>query len=248
MNTDDEIDEYLCSSVPSVFKFQSPFSRSAAQRGQPRTKNSRKAATSLFNLHRDRGAHLLRQFLAADGFEMDVSGFDEELRWEGRGEGVQVIDGNAVPSHDLGSHLIVAEVIPHLTAGLALGDQGSVGKDELRPGLLEALDDGFQIRLILLQCNGEGAIDLIPVPIALGVRVAVAKVVQAGVEVNDIPLGVCRVIDTRPSQPAVEGLQVSGGGSAVYLGAADIGLARKRLNNQRGVSYGDGVSKDQYLG
>ena len=44
-------------------------------------------------LYDDR-AHLLRQFLAANGLEMHVSGFDEELRWEGRGEGVQVIDGD----------------------------------------------------------------------------------------------------------------------------------------------------------
>ena len=76
------------------------------------------------------------------------------VRELGQGQGMEVIDGNAVALHDVAGDLVVSLGFLGLARGLkADPGRGGCGKDQMGSGLLQALGNLFQILTIAFQRN-----------------------------------------------------------------------------------------------
>ena len=186
------------------------------------------------------GDYLLGELRGALRREVDIAGTGEHRRRKGLGRGVQVVDGHAVFLHDALRCGIVFDLVTGEAARLALGHEGRVGEDEFGTGLLEPFDEGLQVFLILRQRDGERAFDFVALSRRLEFGVAIAEVVQAPIEVDDLPLAV--------AQPSLDLGQAMARVAAVGIGADHIRLAFETLADLPGVADGNGIAKDQDIG
>ena len=171
---------------------------------------------------------------------MDVTRLDKEFRGEIIGQGIEVVNPDAVFLHNAGGDFIVLVVIACLAPILPFRDGGSMGPDQFGLGLLQAGGQLFQILLILLKGCREGSAFLVAAPLRLGLRMTVAKIPQPPVEMNDVPL--------RFTDPAIEHLQARTGVLGIATMMDDFDLPLQGSHDVRGVANRNGIPDEQSLG
>ena len=112
---------------------------------------------------------------------------DRLTSWQG--EGVQVIDANIVPGHDLSGGLVVPVCVPFDPSGGSLRNRSCGCEYQRGAGLLQSQCQLLQIAGILVDR------DLLPAfghGDQLTARIGIFQVVKAVVEVDHIPLGLAQ--------------------------------------------------------
>ena len=105
------------------------------------------------------------------------------------GQGVQIVNGNAVFIHNRLCHLIVSYLISKDASRFPLRNKSSRSPDKLRPRLFQPRDDGFEVLFVLLYGHRYRSVFLIAIPLHFRVGMSGStKVMQPMIEVNDIPL------------------------------------------------------------
>jgi hypothetical protein len=85
-----------------------------------------------------------------------------------------------------------------------------------------------------------GAVYFVPVTHFFNLRIAVAKVVESPVEMNQVPFGI--------AQPAVEGIKTAVGVSTIGFGPTDEGFVLQLMNDLWSVTDGNGVPNKNNAG
>ena len=112
--------------------------------------------------------------------------------------------------------------------------------DQFGLGLLQAAGQPVQILLVLIKGCRQGSAFLVPAPLFLGLWVAVTKIPQTPVEMNDVPL--------RFPDPTVQHLQTRTGVLGIAPVMDDLNLSLQGGNDVRGVANRDGVANEKRLG
>jgi hypothetical protein len=145
-----------------------------------------------------------------------IAPFTEEGGIEGGAELMEVIDRHSVLLHNFEGNLVVFQFIAGKSANFPLWYLGCGCPDQFGSGFLQSKNELLKVFPVLSKGDGLGAIYFIPVAHRFNLRVSVAKIVKAPVEVNEVPFGF--------AQPAIEGGKPAVGVSTVGFGPADEGF------------------------
>ena len=146
---------------------------------------------------------------------MHIAVFNGELRHLASHHGVEVVDLNLVLFHHRKGGFIVADIITKLAPSFAFWDWGGGGEDEGGSSFFEALNELFEVGGVFLDAVGYRSVYFVALPLDFRFRVAVAEVMQAPVEMDDVPFLITEpFVDVR--EPLASGTSV--GPDAVHVG------------------------------
>jgi len=118
-----------------------------------------------FQLATDRFSGCFGEESGAFAGEVDVSGFLAVEIHLASHDGVEVIDFDVVFFHDADGRLVVDEIIAHFPPCFSFWHRGVGCEDQSGAGFLKAGHDGIEIGGVFFRRMGQGALDLVAVPL-----------------------------------------------------------------------------------
>ena len=185
---------------------------------------------------RNGGGDLFREMARAFRRVVDVRG---QLGFRfGERVGAQIVGGHASGGHDLRGGGIVFFFIAFDTAVAAGGDVGGVAPDEFRAGGLQRFHQRGEVLFVIGERDLEMSALGLGIGTLRGIVADVFEVVEAPIEVNDVPFAV--------AEPFGEIGEAVGGGAAVGGDAVDVRFAFELLPHVERVTDGDAIADEQH--
>lgn len=155
----------------------------------------------------------------------------------GGGVGVEIVGGDAGGGHDAGGGGVVFGFIAFDAAIGTGGDGGGIAPDELGTGGLHDFDEFGEVLFVICQRHLEVGAGSFGIGALGGIFGDVFEIVEAPVEMDDVPLGV--------AEPGFDVFEAIRGRAAVGGDAMDVGFAFEHFADVEGVAHGDGVADQE---
>lgn len=159
---------------------------------------------------------------------MDVGGELNVFEFGG-GVGAEIVGGDSGGGHHAGGGGVVFGFIAFDAAIGTGGDGGGVAPDEFGAGGLHDFHEFGEVFFIFVERHLKVRAGGFGIGALGGIFGDVFEIVQAPVEMNDVPLGV--------AEPGFDVFEAVGGGAAVGGDAVDVGLAFEKFADVEGVAH-----------